>query len=263
MKTTSFAAVSILTAVTCHGLAGTAMDEPVPGITPPADASWEFRIEPYAWLTAIDGSTGVRGYVADVDASFSDIFDVLDMAAALQFEARRERWGIVGDVFYAKLGEDATLAGPDATRVDLEFKQVLAELDLCYRIAEQPEGWVDVYAGMRYNYIDLDLNADTSTRWREIARNGSRDKDWLDPVVGVRAQWDLNPHWFLAGRGDVGGFGVNSDFTCLLQATVGYNFTKCVSAELGYRYLHTDYKDGGFTYDIDQAGLYTGLSFRF
>ena len=48
-----------------------------------------------------------------------------------------------------------------------------------------------------------------------------------------------------------------------MQATVGYNFTNNVSAELGYRYLHTDYKDGAFKYDIAQAGLFTSLNFEF
>jgi opacity protein-like surface antigen len=56
---------------------------------------------------------------------------------------------------------------------------------------------------------------------------------------------------------------VGSDLTWSLQATVGYNFTEKVFVELGYRYLDTDYQDGGFTYDVEQAGLYTGLSIRF
>ena len=71
--------------------------------TPPASSGWEFRIEPYGWLTGLDGRTGVGPLVAGIDQSFSDIFDNLDMAAALQFEARNGRWGIIADGFYAEI----------------------------------------------------------------------------------------------------------------------------------------------------------------
>ena len=91
----------------------------------------------------------------------------------------------------------------------------------------------------------------------------SADKDWADPIVGLRGQWNINDKWYLAGKGDIGGFGVSSDFTWNLQATVGYNFNECVSAEIGYRYFDTDYDDGGFTYDVAQAGLLLGVNFRF
>jgi hypothetical protein len=91
----------------------------------------------------------------------------------------------------------------------------------------------------------------------------SADKDWMDPVIGVRAQWNINDKWFLAGKSDIGGFGVGSDLTWTMQGTFGYNFTEKVSAELGYRYLDTDYQDGAFTYDLAEAGFYTGLNIRF
>lgn len=91
----------------------------------------------------------------------------------------------------------------------------------------------------------------------------SAEEDWVDPIVGLRGQWNLNDKWFLAGRGDIGGFGVGSDFAWSLQATVGYNFTPNVSAELGYRYLHTDYTNNSFTYDVALTGIYTSLNFKF
>ncbi len=244
-------------------IAGAGPHTPEPVITTPASSPWEFRIQPYAWLTAIDGSTGVTGYVSNIDASFSDILDVLEMSAALQFEARNGRWGIIADVFYAELGNDATLTGPLATNVDLDFTQVLAELSVAYRVTEHPEGFVDLYAGIRYNYLDLELDARTSNLRQQIRREGSADKGWVDPILGVRSQWDLNEKWFLAGKGDIGGFGVGSDLTWSLQATVGYRFTPHTHLEFGYRYLHTDFEDGPFTYDIDQSGIYIGLGISF
>jgi opacity protein-like surface antigen len=48
-----------------------------------------------------------------------------------------------------------------------------------------------------------------------------------------------------------------------VQATVGYQFTETISAEIGYRYLDTDYSDGDFIYDVAEHGVYTGLNIRF
>ncbi len=97
----------------------------------------------------------------------------------------------------------------------------------------------------------------------KVPTEASAEKDWLDPIVGVRAQWNINDRFFLAGKSDIGGFGVGSDLAWTLQATAGYNFTEKVSAELGYRYLHTDYRDGAFTYDIAPAGIFTSLNLKF
>jgi opacity protein-like surface antigen len=232
--------------------------EPVMNTPPPANP-WEFRITPYAWLTVIDGTSGPDGFTTDLDASFSDIADVLKMAAALQIEARYERWGFLADGFYANLGDSGHASGPEHANVDVDFKQFLGEFDILYRVCESSNHFADVYAGVRYNHLELDVDFDGPL----MDRSGSATKDWADPIVGLRTQWNINDKWYLAGKGDIGGFGVNSDFTWNLQATVGYNFTPCVSAEIGYRYFDTDYDDGGFTYDIAQAGLLLGVNFRF
>lgn len=377
-----------------------------PVIAAAPSSEWQFRIEPYAWLTGLDGRTGVGPLVTDIDASFSDIFSHINMAAALQFEARNGPWGVIADGFYADLGASGSTPGPLYDSVELDMKQFIGELSVAYRVYESPKGFVDVYGGIRYNDLSMDLSAkldpagiqsvstsaservvsgideraaaivqpklasykagsaarrsaietqitaaieseadgrvkrdlekqlirirrDGGLDLRDIASNriiravkserlslarstaqlqvaqlkasvdaslkadvaraqsrvakaeqklaaainqqltnrlptsASADKSWVDPIIGVRGQWNINDKWFLAGQSDIGGFGVGSDITWTLQGTLGYNFTNNVSAELGYRYLKTDYEDGAFTYDIAEAGIYTGLNIRF
>ena len=125
-------------------------------------------------------------------------------------------------------------------------------------MAEAPTHFLDVYAGVRYN--SLKLNLDISGKF---SRSASPEKGWTDPIVGLRGQWNINDCWYLAGKGDIGGFGVNSDFTWNLQATVGYNFTRSFSAEVGYRYFDTNYDDGGFTYDMAEKGALINLILKF
>jgi hypothetical protein len=229
----------------------------------PASSPWQFRIQPYGWLTGIDGSSGPAGYAADIDAGFDDVFDVLEMAAALQFEARRGRWGIIADAFYAELGSSGTLPGPLETDIDLDFEQFLGELVVSYRVSECSRSFVDLYAGIRYNSLSLDLEATSNGTALNEDERRSADKDWTDPIIGIRTQWEINDRWFLAAKGDIGGFGVDSDFTWNLQGTVGYRFNESVSLEIGYRYFDTDYSDDGFIYDVAQAGALIGVNFVF
>ena len=375
---------------------------------PSADtlSDWEFRIEPYGWLTGLNGSTGIGPLITDVDQSFSDIFDNLEMAAALQFEARHGAWGFIADGFYAELGGSGSTPGPLFETTQVDVKQFIGELAVAYRVYESPTAFVDVYGGMRYNNLETDFNAtldlvgiqnvsdsasqqivsgigeranaivapkvtsyqnasavrrstietqvatdieaeaegrvkrdlekqllqirrDGGLNARDIAANriiravkserlalarstaqlevaqlqasvnsalqgrvaraqsrvaqaeqnlasainkqlvsklpvsASADKDWVDPIIGLRAQWIFHEKWFLAAKSDIGGFGVGSDLAWTLQGTVGYHFTDCVSAELGYRHLQTDYEDGNFTYDMAETGIYTGINIRF
>ena len=41
----------------------------------PAESAWEFHVAPYLWAIAMDGNVTVKGVEADVDLSFSDIWD--------------------------------------------------------------------------------------------------------------------------------------------------------------------------------------------
>ena len=138
--------------------------------TPQAAAEWEFRVEPYGWLTNIDGAVGAGGLTTDVDANFfDDIIDQLEMAAALQFEARRGRWGIIMDGFYSELGSAGTPPGTLYSEVGVDFQQCIGELDIAYRVYESPHAFVDVYAGFRDTALSLDLE----TQVNQTAVTGS------------------------------------------------------------------------------------------
>lgn len=406
LSKTTLSAGLALTAAAGSSFAGTT-ETPVVETPPAAFApGWEFRATPYGWLTGLDGDVGVGSLNSNVDDSFIDIAQYLKFAAAIQFEARKDRWGIIADGFYACLGASGNPPGEIYNNVGVDIKEFLGELDIAYRVYESPSGFVDVYAGARYNYLGVDMTgalnpvgiqtastaasdrvatgiadradeivqpkingylAGSATRRanieakitadiraesdgrvkedlkRELVRirregglsardivdakvtvavkservklasatarlevaklratvdsslqgkvaqaearvsqakqnlsaainqqvvagaptSASASESWVDPIIGVRAQWNINSKWYLAAKTDIGGFSVGSDLAWTFQGTVGYNFTEKVSLDLGYRYLNTDYKDGAFTYDIATAGLYTGLNIRF
>lgn len=254
MKATLF----LLAAASASALAGTPALAPahLESCAPPS--AWDFRLSPYGWLTGLDGTTTIGPESIAVDSSFSDIFEVLDMAAALEFEARHGAWGFLVDGFYAKLS--ASGSGPLGQPAEVEFQQFIGDFNLLYRVQDGPSGFLDLYAGARFNSLSVDL-----TRYPLFgpAVTRSADVDWLDPLVGLRGQLNLNPQWFLALKGDVGGFDVSSQLTWMAQATLGYQFTETFSTELGYRYLDTDYQADIFGYDVAQSGLLVAFNWRF
>ena len=249
----------VITATVASAFGGTAA--PASMETPAASSGWEFRVEPYGWLTGLNGDVEIANRSVAVDESFSDLFEHLDLAAALQFEARNGRWGIIADGFYTELSNSADLGDVNYGSADIESQQFLGELYAAYRITEGVSGFLDVYAGLRYNYFSADLSANGVNPTPDF--DLSKSKNWTDPLIGLRGQWNITEKIFLAAKGDVGGFGVSSDLAWTLQGTIGYQFTPNVSSEIGYRYLHTDYTDGGFKYDVAQAGLFTGLNIKF
>lgn len=88
-------------------------------------------------------------------------------------------------------------------------------------------------------------------------------KAWVDPFVGFRGQFQLWENWHLVGRGDIGGFGVSSELTWNVYGALGVQLNDRTTAELGYRYLHIDYRSGGFLYDMAIKGPYLGLRIEF
>jgi hypothetical protein len=71
--------------------------------------------------------------------------------------------------------------------------------------------------------------------------------DWWDPYIGLRLRQQRGPGKQLVLRGDIGGFGVGSDFTW--QAVGAYTFNTRIlghnaTGMLGYKALYADYSEG-------------------
>src|SRR5215217_7791441 len=74
-----------------------------PAPQPSPDEGWEVSVAPYFFLASLDGTVGVVGQRAEVNASFRDLFRNLDFAMMGQVEARKGNWSILGDAMYMSL----------------------------------------------------------------------------------------------------------------------------------------------------------------
>ena len=73
----------------------------------------------------------------------------------------------------------------------------------------------------------------------------------------------LNDRLSLTGYGDIGGFGVGSDFTWQAIAALDWRVSEKSSASVGYRWIQIDYDAGRANIDLNMSGPIIGASLRF
>lgn len=134
--------------------------ELVPGRDP---NGWNFLIEPYVWAPGLYGRIGIKDLpVASVSESPIDLLKTLDWGLFLRGEARRGRWGLLGDGFFAQFSTTGT---PDKTLYDIydsisaKSQQSMVSLALAYRVLTDQRFFVDVYAGGRWTYLGASATA--------------------------------------------------------------------------------------------------------
>lgn len=242
---------------------------------PPADeaekrvhASFSMNL----WAVGLDGDAVVQGNPVSIGASFLDLVDESD--SIFGFDGRVEvGMGRVSGYFdgtYMEVGveDQPTPAGA----IDLTSQTTILEAGVQFRVGEwsmsgegSPDRNValDLYAGARYTDLTLTLVDESDALFR-------RGRNWVDPLVGARAGFDLSERWRFVVNGDVGGFGAGCDFTWAASGLFDYRFELFgadASATFGYRALGQDYSRGSgaeeFTWDMIMHGPVIGLTVRF
>jgi len=267
-----------------------------PSLVPAQSSAWSYTVTPYFWLPSLNGSSTVKGVTTDVDATFIDLLDrqIPKQLFALMTsaEARNDRFSIFGDFMYMKLGAsgDASRSvtrGPInaslAASADVKVEMIVAELAATYEImrwgSPASNTALDIVGGGRlwWQKAELDLTLTGALTLPGFTVEGSRaisaegDVTWVDPLIGMRLRHQFVPGHELVLSGDVGGFGLGSDFSW--QAIGAYNLevARTTSATwsglIGYRALYVDFSKGSGTtrygYDMLQHGPLVGLTLRF
>jgi len=231
---------------------------------PPKAKKWQFLVEPYLMFPNMNGKTGV-GNLPDVsvDANPGDIFSKLQMGAMLNMEASNDKWAIATDFIYMNLQQDVT-SGTLINSGEATAKQFAWELAGLRRVAP----WLEVGVGGILNSIQAGANINvnnigggTTNRAKELTQT------WYDPMLIVRIKHNPIKKFMYEFRGEIGGFGIGSDFAWQIQAYAGYRFSKLFHITAGYRVISLDYKTGEgedrFLYDINTFGPVIRFGFNF
>ena len=231
-----------------------------------SDRNWNFMIEPYLLAASINGEAGMgRLMGVPVDVSFSDILENLEMAAMVHAEAQHvSGWGVIFDYGFMDLGTDTTVGLGGVLSASL--RQDIWELFVSRRLSAG-DGNTEIFAGVRG--WDNRVRASIDPAVLPGSASARIDEDWVDPVVGMRWTGPLAERWQLRLRGDIGGFGVGSDFSWAVKATAFFRMTDSLVLEFGYRAVDVDYENdnppdqGFFAYDATTHGPLVGLVIEF
>jgi hypothetical protein len=222
-------------------------------------SDWEFNLAPfYLWAINIDGDVSAGPVTAPVEIPFEDVFDSLEAAFVVHFETLyKTQWGFLVDVDYLDIENKMSL--PMGINQNVELSLTLAEFSGFYRLNRDAHK-IDFIAGLRY--IDME-NTVTIVGGPTLLDD---NQDWTDPLIGARWMWGFADGWSLVARGDIGGFGVGSDFSWHALGLVEWQPWKYASFIAGYRALDVDYEDGSgrdyFKFDATAHGPVLGIVFK-
>jgi len=227
------------------------------------EKDWEINLAPYLLITNLNGTSTLGPISGPIDLSFKDILENFEFGFSVHAEARKNRIGLITDLTYIKLGSATDLS--EGASISSGVEILLFEAFGFYRVSHQnSDSKIDIYAGLRL----WDLKFDTSFIVDEMALQLRNTPSWVDPVIGIRTIQRLSPKWTIIVRGDIGGFGVASDFAWTIQGSVAWKTGKTGHIVLGYKYQKTDYNNGitgvgAFAYDAAMHGVFIGYNFSF
>jgi hypothetical protein len=278
-------------------IGGSAALQPAAADPPPDPDPWRINLALYGWAINVSGNATVHNQTLDTNASTLDLLQKSNSLSGFMgyFEADKGRAGLYTDLVYTSLGFGADHVGyrnpiaglkiTTSASAALTYQLFIAEVGGLYEIVRWPgtEGAstaLDGLLGFRYwnNSIaasfDATANIDFSNLHLErsfgLAVARSDVVQWVDPVLGLRLRHRFTPNQEVFVRGDIGGFGLGSQFSWQAVAAYSYawQFTGYqIAAVLGFRALGVNYRSGS---GVDTVGIneilygpIIGASFRF
>lgn len=190
---------------------------------------WKFDVSLYGLAAGMSGDVGIGPINADVDFGFDKVWDNLEFAMMGTVRVGYDRWALTTDVVFMGLGASRN-------NVTVDMDQWMVEPTLSYRVSKYFEPLV----GVRYNNLGGEIRG-------PLSRDPIGTQDWWDPIIGTKLTLPLGKGFSFNVRGDIGGFGVGSDFTWQAFPYFDWRFAKWGSLQAGYRWLYMDYETGSGT----------------
>lgn len=212
----------------------------------------------YLWGAEIKADETSGG---KIDIPFHEIIQNLDMAVMGGIGAKKDKLKLYTDIIYLDLAGDDKIKttlpnGIYVDKLDIELRAWVVSPTVAYTVYETPKYSLDLAAGARYLWIEVDLDLKTSTG---KLKTSDSDHNW-DAIVGIRGQMELSEKWgatvyFDGGTGD-------SDYTWQGLAGFNYKFAK-FSGLFGYRYMKWKFDGDGPLENLQIDGPYAGAKFTF
>lgn len=230
-----------------------------------ADDDWQFRATPYIWFAGFEGDVATIPGAGSVpiEVSPSDAIKDTEVSFMILFEAKKGKHGVFADFLYSDVRSSEELIPAIGLALDSVSKTTIFSLAYQYEVYRQDDGVIDLLVGARL--WDIDTELDFGGGFGFLANQEIEHKEsWVDPFVGFKGHLPVSDSkFYIEGGAGLGGFGVSSDLFYEVSGVIGYKWSSAISTAVGYRLFDVDYEDGGFTYDVRQAGWQIGLTWAF
>lgn len=219
---------------------------------------WRGQVTPYVWGAGLSGDVRplAGGPTLEVEESVFEVLDDLEGAFFLTGLAIREDFVLIGDISWSSSSRTET-SGPGLPPVRGSVDMLFATLAGGKRVQMQRDQTIDLLAGVRI----WDTDADAAVLGTPLV--ASRSVSLTDPILGIRFNRQHTNGFSTIAYGDIGGFGIGSDFTAQAAVTVNYALSENAYVSGGYRYVHLDYEEKGALLDIRLSGPLLGFTWRF
>lgn len=225
---------------------------------------WHYLVQPYLMFPNMNGEVGLGELPnANVDASAGDIFNNLQIGAMLYLEAHNDLWAVSSDLLYMDLNQDVSERNLVKSG-NADAKQFAWELAGLRKLLP----WLEAGLGARLNSLTSGLQLNIETPGGETSdKSKSLTKTWVDPIIISRIKIPAGNKFLFQVRGDIGGFGIGSQFAWQVQADAGYRFSRLFDMGLSYRIIGIDYETGSsdsrFLYNVNTFGPCIKFGFNF
>ncbi|WP_333814325.1 hypothetical protein [Tabrizicola sp.] len=229
----------------------------VTGSLPALAEDWSGQVTPYVWAAGFGGDitpfTGAP--TLSFDKSFSDVVDDLDGAFFLSGYARRGELVFMGDLSWSSSSKSGLV--PPGLPAEGKLTQRSLTLLAGWRAVNNQGFTLDLLGGARAWSIKSSVSVAGGLM------QASPGKDFVDPILAARANIAMGPQWSAVIYADFGGFGVGSENTSQVLATVNYEVKDNLWLSFGYRQLNVDYRSGGTEVDVHMGGPLFGATWQF
>lgn len=256
-------------AVLCGGSScGLEAPEPDDAYCRPCCPRWSVSLG--LWIWGISGTVGDNGRRIDVDSDWTDTLSILDkveFAADARVRYQQGAWSVTAEVDGSTLSDSADFHD-GAIAVNGELSLWTLQAQVGYNLTGgklgcnpcSPVGCLEVYAGARAWWVSVEVDGvGTVAPGPRIDSSSS----WVDPIVGLRGSVHFADRWFAVAELDIGGFGVGSDFSWHALGAIGFEISRTVAVEAGWKHLDVDYQDGSFIFDVALSGPFLAFTFTF
>lgn len=229
---------------------------------------WQFGVEFYVFMPDIKAETTSGN---DIDISFHDILENLNMTFMGVLAARKNKWLFAVDGIYLDIEDDEKGSfnvpfpiGPGVTvgnDIDVEMKAWVVTPIVGYNVYESSNSRIDLVAGARYLWIEVDSEVKLYGPLETSKAKVTDDGEVWDGIVGARGLLELTEKWYATCFFDVGTG--DTEFTWQVWAGLGYKFDK-FNTVFGYRHIDWDFDDDDIAFkDLQVSGPYVGANFMF